>query len=223
MKTLKTFLLVLTLLSIAATAAAQSSGRQDDEDVQSWNEIQLTAPMTKKLDFFVGLTGRIGNNVKRFNEGRIGAGYVWKPTKSLSISPFYLYIRARNSALRFRTEHRLHLSGSYKFPIKSFGLTHRSLYEYRLRSGGNSWRYRPSLKFEKELPKKLLSDAKWFVMEEPFYVSATGKWSRNRFSVGVSKTVNKNVSVDVYYLRQNDGYSHPGDLNVIGTSWKVKM
>ena len=223
MKHLQTFLLAVTLLSITASAAAQSNSRPDDEDVQSWNEVQLIAPMTKKVDFFVGLTGRFTNNAKQFNEGRIGLGYLWKPTKALTISPFYLYIRAPVIARRFRTEHRLHLGASYKFPIKSFGLTHRSLYEHRLRSGRSSWRYRPSLKFEKELPKKLLSDAKWFLMEEPFYVSATGKWSRNRFSVGVSKTINKNLSLDVYYLRQNDGYSHPGDLNVIGTSWKVKM
>jgi hypothetical protein len=24
-------------------------------------------------------------------------------------------------------------------------------------------------------------------------------------------------------MRQNDGFSRPGDLNVIGTSWKVKL
>lgn len=196
---------------------------QDDEDVQSWNELQLTVPMTKHFDFIFETTARFGENLSRANEGRIGLGYVWKPTKSFSVSPHYVFLRARNDAARFRTEHRLSLSGTYKFPTKGFGLSHRSRYEYRLRSSGNSWRYRASLKFEKDFPKSFLKDTKYWITEEPFYVSTTNKFSRNRFSVGITRALNKNLSLDVYYLRQNDGFSHPGDLNVIGTTWKVKL
>ena len=40
---------------------------------------------------------------------------------------------------------------------------------------------------------------------------------RNRFRIGASKVFNKHFTQDFYYLRQNDGVSVPGDLNVIGT------
>ena len=220
----KLFILLFISIISVSSVFGQSPERQDDEDFQSWNEVQLTVPMTKHFDFFVSTTARFGNNISRLNEGRFGLGYVWKPNKALTISPHYEFIRGRNSALKFKPEHRLQLSASYKFPIKSFGLIHRSRFEYRIRRGqDDSWRYRPSIKLEKDLPESWIPGAKVYLMEEPFYVSTTKKFSRNRVSVGISKVINKNLSLDLYYLRQNDGYSHPGDLNVIGTSWKVKL
>jgi len=198
-------------------------GQTDDEDTQSWNDLQVTIPVHKKADIFFQTTIRFGDNLSRLSEGRVGAGVTWKAHRAFSVSPSYLYIEARNSAGQFRTEHRFVLKGTYKFPTKSFGLSHRSQFEYRARSSGNSWRYRPSLTFEKQLPEKFIPRATFFVTEEPFYVSTTGKFSRNRFSLGINKEINSHLSLEVYYLRQNDGFSHPGDLNVIGTGWKIKL
>jgi Protein of unknown function (DUF2490) len=118
-------------------------------------------------------------------------------------------------------EIRFNLRIGYKFPIKSFGLSHRSWFEYRIRNTGNSWRYRPSLTFEKDIG--FIPKAKFYVTEEPFYDSSLKKFSRNRFTVGINKTLTKKLSLEVYYMRQNDGFSRPGDLNVIGTSWKIKL
>ncbi|MBS1797186.1 MAG: DUF2490 domain-containing protein [Acidobacteria bacterium] len=194
----------------------------DDNDVQSWNDVQLTAPLGKNFDFYTAVTMRFGKNVSRLNDGRFALGLVWKPTKALSIMPFYWYIDARNSRSQFRVEHRFSLRATYRFPIKKFGLTHRSTYEYRMRTP-SSWRYRAGLTFEKELPKKFLPQAKFFFGDEVFYDSATGRFSRNRFSIGVNKTLNKHLAVDVYYMRQNDGFSHPGDLNTVWVTWRVKL
>lgn len=205
-----------SVFAVAQTAA-------DEEDFQSWNDLQLTVPMTKHFDFFTQVTMRFGKNVTRLNDGRYAVGFIWKPTKSLSVSPFYWHIGARNSAGRFRTEHRLNLRAIYRFPFKKFGLLHRSWYEYRLRRPLNSWRYRPSLTFEKDIPKKFIPAARLFVTEEIFYDSLLKKFSRNRFTVGITKTLTKNLSLDAYFMRQNDGFSRPGDLNVVGTSWKVRL
>lgn len=215
-------LLVLIIFGFSVNfAAAQII--TDDKDFQSWNDIHLTVPMNENFDFFTQVTMRFDKNISRLNDGRFALGFVWKPTKSLSISPFYWYFRVRNANSRFRTEHRLNLRATYKFPFKKFGLSHRSTFEYRMRRPRNTWRYRPSLTFEKEIPEKFIPKAKFYVTEEVFYDSGLNKFSRNRFTVGINKTLNKNLSVDVYYMRQNDGFSRPGDLNVIGTSWKIKL
>ncbi len=195
----------------------------DDEDIQSWNDVQLTVPLNKSFDFYAAVTMRFGKNVTRLNDGRFAIGFAWKPTKSLSITPFYWNIQARNSRSRFRQEHRLNLRATYRFPFKSFGLIHRSTYEYRMRAPVNTWRYRAALTFEKDLPKKFIPKAKFFFGDEVFYDSATRKFSRNRFSIGINKTLNKKLSVDVYYMRQNDGFSHPGDLNTLWVTWRVKL
>ena len=195
----------------------------DSDDNQSWNEAQLTVPMTRQFDFLLSGTLRLGKNISRVNETRIGLGFVFKPLKDLSFSPSYQYITARNSSGKFRTENRLGFYARYRFPIKSFGLSHRSFFEWRIRTPRSSWRYRPSLTFEKDIPKKYIPGAKFFATEEVFYDSILNKFSRNRFSLGVNKAINKNLSLDIYYLRQNDGFSVPGDLNVIGTGLKIKL
>lgn len=220
---MKRLIYVFAVICFGVCFAASQEVITDDEDIQSWNDVQLTAPLSKSVDFYTAVTMRFGKNVSRLNDGRFAIGFTWKPTKSLSFTPFYLNVQARNSRSQFRREDRLNLRATYRFPFKSFGLIHRSTYEYRMRAPENTWRYRAALNYEKDLPEKFIPKAKFFVGDEVFYDSATKKFSRNRFSIGVNKTLNKNLSVDVYYMRQNDGYSHPGDLNVIGTTWRVKM
>ncbi len=221
MRILTNILLFIALgLLFNVSANAQAT---DDEDLQQWNDVQLTIPVNEKVEVFLQTTIRFGQNISRVSEGRVGAGAVFKINKSLSFSPSYTSIEARNTAGVFHYEHRYSFRGTYKFPTKKFGLSHRSIYEYRVRSSGNTWRYRPSLTFEKELPEKVLSKARIFITEEAFYVSTTRKFSRNRFSLGISKVINKHLTLDVYYLRQNDGFSHPGDLNVLGTAWKFHL
>lgn len=219
----RSFLLTIVICIAATLAAGAQTTTPDDTDTQSWNDFQLSIPITKTVDVSLTTTHRIGENLGRYNEGRIGAGVGVKLHDSFSTAAGYNYIESRNSAGRFSTEHRFHVNGVYKFPFKKFGVSHRSQYEYRVRSSGNSWRYRPSLTLEKGLPERIISKAKVFVTEEPFYVSTTGKFSRNRFSVGIKKVVNDNFSLDIYYLRQNDSFSRPGDLHVIGTAWKFSL
>jgi hypothetical protein len=222
MKKIIFVVLLVGCCSLFADAQATAAAAADEEDFQSWNDLQLTVAMSKKVDFFTQATMRFGKNARRAADGRFAIGYIWKPHKSWSFSPFYWHIRARNAAGRFRTEHRLNLRAIYRFPFKKFGLQHRSWFEYRLRRPLNSWRYRPSLSFEKDIPEKIVRGAKFFVTEEIFYDSLLKKFSRNRVTVGVTKTLTKKLSLDVYYMRQNDGFSRPGDLNVVGTAWKVR-
>jgi hypothetical protein len=216
----KIFLIwVLITLSVLFTDAQTLA---DEADNQFWSDVQLTVPMTKEFDFYLAGTFRFGKNVTRSNDSRLAVGFIYKPTKSLSFQPFYWNIEMRNARGRFRTEHRLNLRANYRFPFKKFGLSHRSWFEYRLRSPRNSWRYRPSLTFEKDIPK-IIPKSRLFVTEEVFYDSLLKKFSRNRFSVGINRTLTKQLSLDVFYLRQNDGFSRPGDLNVLGTSFRIRL
>ena len=219
---MKKIFLTLVLVGFGALLA-DAQLITDDEDVQSWNDVQLTVPINKQFDFYTALTLRFGKNITRLNDGRYAVGIIYKPNKSLSFQPFYWFIDARNSRSQFKAEHRLNLRVGYRFPIKSFGLSHRSAFEYRIRQPRNSFRYRPSLTFDKDIPKNIIPKAKFFVSDEVFYDSILNKFSRNRFSIGITKTLTKKLSLDLYYMRQNDGYTHPGDLNVIWASWKIKL
>ncbi len=215
---------ILALIGFGCLFAAAQTNT-DDEDVQSWNDIQLTVPMTMQFDFLLQATGRFGSNISQLSDRRILVGFIYKLTKTFSVTPFYWNVEARNARGRFRTEHQLNLRGTYRFPFacQGFGLSHRSQYEYRVRSPQNSWRYRAMLTVDRKIPEKIIPKAKFFFADEVFYDSIIKKFNRNRFSIGITKTLTKKLSVDIYYMRQNDGYSHPGDLNVIWATWKIHL
>jgi Protein of unknown function (DUF2490) len=218
---LKIPVLFAVLICSLVSVKAQTPPLAAQDDTQEWNDVQLTVPLSKKVDFVTVATFRFAKNISRFNDGRLQLGVVWHPNKSWTFQPFYWNIKARDSRGRFRHENRFNLRIGYKFPIKRLALSHRSWFEYRVRNTGNSWRYRPSLTIEKELPKKLKS--KIYITEEVFYDSLLNKFSRNRVTVGINKTLSKKLSVDIFYTRQNDGNSIPGDLHIIGTVWKIKF
>jgi len=217
---MRTIALPFLLAAMAMTSFAQL---QDDEDTQSWNDLQLTIPVSKQFDFFTKFTLRLGKNITRDTDNRIAVGTVWKPVKNLSISPFYMYVNARNAAGRFRVENRLNLAATYRYPFGKYAVSHRSTYERRYRGLVNSWRYRAIFIVERDLPEKWIKKTKFFVADEVFYDSLTQRFSRNRFGFGITKAINKQLTLDVYYTRQNDGFSHPGDLNIIWAAWKVRL
>ncbi|MEK7854658.1 MAG: DUF2490 domain-containing protein, partial [Acidobacteriota bacterium] len=123
----------------------------------------------------------------------------------------------------FRYEYRFTLRGIYRYEFDLLTVAHRSQIEYRYRPGANRWRYRPSITVEKAVPKSVVPGFKVFLTEEPFYDSASGRFSRNRISAGVNKTLNKRSSLDVYFLHQGDNHSRPGSVNVIGTTLKLTL
>ena len=84
---------------------------QDEEDNQSWNDLQLTLPVNDYFEFNTAVTMRLGKNITRVNDSRWAFGFTVKPNKAFSIQPFYWHIRARNAISQFKTEHRLNLRG----------------------------------------------------------------------------------------------------------------
>ena len=211
---------ILIIFSFAVVLT-QAQTTVDEDDVQSWNDVQLTIPINKQFDFIVTGTLRFGDNVQRLVDRRIGAAVNYKVTSWLSLQPIYTNIVTTPPNARKRNENRLSFAATYRFPFKKVTLTDRNLFERRFRQPRNSTRYRNRLQLE--VPLKEFYDTKFFVSDEVFYDWSLERWSRNRFAVGLGKAINKRLTLDVYYMRQNDGTTVPGDLHIIGTTWRVRL
>jgi len=201
-------------------AAAQSVDRTDN---QQWTDVQLAVPVTKNFDFNILGTLRLGRDINRPVDERVGAGFTWKIGKYWQVSPNYLHIGMQPFRGRKVWENRLSLPVTLRFNVDKFRLSDRNLIERRLRnSGARSTRYRN--RFQVEHP---VGDKEWnlslYVADEVFYDWSIDRWVRNRFTIGTSKVFNKHFTQDFYYLRQNDGVSIPGDLNVIGTTLRFRL
>jgi Protein of unknown function (DUF2490) len=208
------------LLVLSSSARAQLL---DQTDNQQWTEVQLAVPITKQFDFNIIGALRIGRNLSHPVDERIGAGFTFRSGKYVSIAPHYLHIGMQPFAGRRVWENRLVLPVTLRFNVGKFRLSDRNQFERRLRNSGvKANRYRNRFGVEHPIGSYKLGLTA-FVADEVFYEGAFDRWTRNRFGVGVTKVFTEHFSQDIYYIRQNDSFSIPGDLNVIATSLRFKF
>ena len=179
---------------------------QPRTDNQVWTEVQIAKPLNEKIDFVLLGVMRFGRNVSRPVNERIGAGISIKAGKYLTLFPFYLHVDSQPTAINH----------------SSVGVfSDRNRVEFHLHSPPPDFiQYRNRMQLEHPLGFYGLHG---FLGDEVFYDSLASAWIRNRIYVGVSKEVNKHFKLELYYGRQNDSHSRPGDLNVVGTSFKFRV
>ena len=216
-------LLPLTSSLLLMLLMSSVSAQIDHTDNQIWTDVQMAVPVTKQFDFNLLGTLRLGRDVHRPVDERIGVGFIWRAGKYLTISPNYLHIGMQPFAGRKIWENRLTFPVTLRVNVDKFRLSDRNQFERRLRnSGARSTRYRNRFQVEHPLGKKEWN-LSWLISDEVFYDWTVDRWVRNRFSIGASKVFNKHFTQDFYYLRQNDGVSIPGDLNVLGTTLRFRL
>ena len=217
MRTIACACLVLVFVSFAS---AQSL---DQTDNQFWSDVQLAVPVTKTVDFNLLGTLRLGRDISHTVDERVGVGFTFRFGKYLTVAPSYLGIGMQPFPRRRIWENRLSLPVTVRFKLEKFTLSDRNLFERRFRnSGARATRYRNRFLVEHPVGPDNLG-LSLFVGDEVFYDWTVDRWVRNRFAVGASKVFNKHFTQDFFYLRQNDGVSIPGDLNVIGTSLRFRL
>lgn len=122
-------------------------------DTQQWNDVQLIVPMTRKVDFILLGTLRLGRNLSRPVDERIGISFSLNPTKTITLVPSYLHIERQPSPGRNFFEDRLAFTATFK-PNKYVTLAPSYLYIKRNFSVGQSdLEKRPSLAVTFTLPR----------------------------------------------------------------------
>jgi uncharacterized protein DUF2490 len=195
----------------------------DRTDDQQWTDIQIAVPMTKTVDFNALGTLRLGRDITHPVDERIGVGFTFRFGKYLTVAPNYLHIGMQPFEGRRIWENRLTLPVTVRFNLEKFRLSDRNQVERRMRNSGlRSTRYRNRFQVEHPIGPDDMK-LSLFVADEVFYESILHRWSRNRFTVGATKVFNTHYTQDIYYTRQNDGISIPGDLNVIGATVRLRL
>jgi hypothetical protein len=210
----------LLLLLFANVASGQAIPQSD---TQNWNDVSLTVPVAGPFDFVLQGTLRNGRNITRPVDERIGVGFNLRLGKYLTVFPNYMHIDMQPFEGRRVYEERLAVATTVKFSLGKFVLSDRNTFERRLRTlAVDATRYRNRVLVEHPIgpAKHKLS---LLISDEVFYDWSFNAWVRNRFAVGGSKVVNKHFTLDLYYMRQNDSHSFPGDLHIIGTNWRFKL
>jgi hypothetical protein len=193
-----------------------------EDDTQMWHDVQTATALSKEVDFNLFGTVRLGRDVTHLVDRRVGAGFTFKIGKYLTLAPWYLNSVTRPSEGRKGNENRLNFAATVRFPAGEFTLSDRNLFERRLRFPLNSTRYRNRFQIEHGV-KPGGVQLGLFASDEVFYDWSVDDWVRNRFTAGMSRRFNKHLTADLYYMRQNDGRSRPGDLHVIGVTYRLRL
>ena len=215
--------LALLLLSHAGFVYAQARlPPVPESDTQQWNDVQVAVGLNKEVDFILSGSFRFGRNVTHLVERRVGLGFSFKAGKYLTLSPGYTSVNTRAAEGRKGNEQRLSFAATLRIPLDRFTLTDRNTFERRLRSPAASTRYRNRLQLEHPL-KFDKTSLQLFVSDEVFYDWSVDDWVRNRFAIGLSRKFNQHFTGDFYYMRQTDGRTRPGDLHIIGATYRVRL
>lgn len=213
----------ILLVVISPPASAQTQGPPLKSDSQFWNDILLTMPIHKKVDFGFTVTTRINSNFNDVLDERWGAGWIIRVNKYLTFTPFYFHRQARQPRLNKEHEERLTLGTTLRFPVRKYTLVGRNWFERRWREPQrDAWRYRVRGQIEHPFTVKNFKFT-GYVTNEVFYDWSLGRWVRNRFAVGGYHPFNKHFTLDLYIMRQNDGVARPGDLTVLGSQMRFRM
>ena len=209
------------LLTLATPASSQIA--VDQTDTQQWNDVIFSLPITKQIDFNMQGTLRLGRDISHPVDERVGVGATFRIGKHLSLLPFYLRIETQPFEGRKAHEDRLNFAATLRFEKNKFRFSDRNLFERRIRVPQvDATRYRNRFQIEHPVgPDRIKLSV--FASDEVFYDWSVDDWVRNRFASGIIKPLNKNITLELYYLRQNDGRTLPGDLHVIGTTWRIKL
>lgn len=214
---------VIRLICVSLLLLIPVSAQLDQTDNQQWTDVQLAIPVTTQFDFNLLGTLRLGRDITHPVDERVGVGFTFRVNKYVTVSPNYLHIGMQPFAGRRIWENRLTFPVQLRFNVGQFRLSDRNQFERRIRNSGvRSTRYRNRFQVEHPIGSDKLA-LSLFIADEMFYDWTFDRWVRNRFSVGGSKVFNKHFTQDFYYLRQNDGVSVPGDLNVIGTTLRFRL
>jgi Protein of unknown function (DUF2490) len=213
-------------LSIAILGCATALGQTTNpprSDAQVWTDIQLSVPLTQKIDLVLMGVTRFGRNVSTPVNERIGGGVSFKLGKYVTLLPFYLHVASQPTSNNHSTEERITLEATIKLPAGRFTIGDRNRLEFHIHNPRpNFTQYRNRLQIEHPVE---LGKAKFtgFVADEVFYDSIAAAWIRNRVYLGISRKFNKHFTLDLYYVRQNDSHSHPGDIHAVGTAFKFHL
>jgi hypothetical protein len=214
---------LVAILPFASPGSVRTQTQVPKADTESWNDVQFTVPLNQRVDLLIQGTVRIGGNLTTPVDERWGFGFNYKVWKYVTVNELYFHREAKPPNGRQEQEDRLTFGATLRVPIGKFTLIDRNWFERRWRAPQvDAWRYRNRLQVEHPFQ---IRKAKFtgHVSDEVFYDWSLHGWVRNRFMVGAYHAFNKHFTLDVFLMRQNDGRTRPGDLNVIGTQWRFRL
>jgi Protein of unknown function (DUF2490) len=223
-------LLYLVFIGTQAVRAQESTTRKE-----FWPEVDVYITVKPKVRLY--LTGTVSKSVEdgelrnaQGYESQIGVHVDYIPNNHVILRTGYRYGTSVGSNSEPFKEHRLVTEETLRHPLPGdLLLSDRNREDFRFVNGDFSFRYRNRVTLEREVPLFQGRSITPYVSGEIFYDTRYKTWNRNRFALGVQQSLRRGplrkmllperqVILDLYYMRQNDSRSEVQHVNALGAA-----
>jgi hypothetical protein len=222
-------------LFLVLTGTHVASAQEPTTRKEFWPEVDVYITVKPKVRLY--LTGTVSKSVEdgelrnaQGYESQIGVHVDYIPNKHVILRTGYRFGTSVGSNSDPFKEHRLLTEQTLRQLLPGdLLLSDRNREDFRFVNGDFSFRYRNRVTLEREVHLLKGRTITPYVSGEIFYDSRFNTWNRNRLAVGVQQSLlrgplrkmllpERQVILDLYYMRQNDSRSDIQHVNAIGAA-----
>jgi hypothetical protein len=206
---------------LSARVAASSPAPAINQDFQTWNELDVTAP----LDAQLALTwvSWLRSNDQGPLTYAYGAEAELNVSNHLTLSPsYYVYDNYKSTTRQWVETRQPTFAANLSEDLQPCNISVRNRLSI-VDGGGASYdeyRIRPQVECRVNVKPVSVSAFLW---DELFYYSEFHRWNRNRVAPGLRVGGDRRWALEVYYLHQHDGEAHPRDVDALGITLQLRL
>ena len=215
-------ILTVSLVLLPKALFCQVVQRFPRQDFEIRTDFDAAHAVSRNTDFLVTGGLHYSHDQGHIVYRKFSTGFAYHWHNFLTLEPYYQFSQNDEPLRLYQYENRLAFATIVGAPLKHWRVSDRNLAELRFVVHRQEWRYRNRLEFRRPLniERRKLSV---FVWDEVSYSTWLGRWYRNRVALGAERKVSRRVSVEAYFLHQNDGYSRPGNLDGVEITLKTRF
>jgi hypothetical protein len=205
-------LLLAAMLGIISAHAATT-------DVESWNEVDVSAPLSARATLTVPFVIRDSFQLPNPQLAGLGPIVDLSVEKHLTVTAGYLFVALPQTGPGYYVHVPL-AAVTLREDFGHFRLQDRNRAEGLIGIPNSPIRYRNKLVVDLPSPSE-----RWlpFLSDEAFYDFSQSLWSQNRFQAGLGRQINEQLRLDVFYLERDAHKSHPSATHAIGVTLEVRL
>ena len=203
---------------------------EDDKKLGLWLDQGISSGLTPIKSLEIEFHERYDEAISNFYEYFVQTGVAFRVRPWLTVTPLYRYQRfPGNPAITY--ENRLLLNVTMATSLGAWRPNLRTMVEGRFpdnRSASARFRFRPAVDYT--LPLRMRQRSVLVVSNEFFVVPGTnsfaagGRFTQNRFQVGVRLPITDSFSIRPYYLLQSVNLPTGWETNeIVGISMGIKV
>ena len=205
------------VLFVILCAARASADAQQPPDVEFWSELDLNAKISNAASLTILGIDRSSLQLANPQLGGLGIVADDRVNSFLTLSAGYIYAGLPNTGKGYTVNAPL-AAVSLGRGFGRFALRERSRGERLYSIPGNPYRYRQKL----ELAYKVAPKIQIFANDEVFYQFGLDRWNQNRAQAGLTRTLNRQLAIDLFYLQRNT-QSQPKSTRGLGLTVHLSL